>query len=93
MRQRQQQLKAKIDECNSVIEQKVGRWHDYRISDVREKLDVLKEQLEENDTQINCFEKPDEADMYTKQKFRQRIKWTATQPEDCNRMKKRTLGA
>lgn len=93
LRQRQQNLKVKVDECTSVIEQKVGKWHDYRISDVYEKLDVLKEQLEENDTQINCLEKPDEADKYTKQKVRQRIKRTANQLEYCNRIKKRKLGA
>jgi hypothetical protein len=93
LHQRQENLKVKVDVCMSVIKQKVGRWHDYRINEIYEKLDVLKDQIQENETQINCLEKPDEANKYIKQKVRQKIKRTATELEDCNRIKKRKLGA
>ena len=90
---REENLKAQIHECASIIERKVGIWQDYRINEVRDKLNIVKEQLDDDARYITCLEKPDEADKYVKQKVQQRIKWTAENLAEFHRLKRRKLGA
>ena len=86
-------LKAQIKECTLIIERKVGICLDYRINEVRDKLNIVKEQLDDNARYITCLEKPDEANKYVKQKVQQRIKRTAENLAEFHRLKRRQLGA
>ncbi len=93
LRGKEERLKAQLEECNSIIEKKEGVWQDHRINEVRDQMDIAKEQIDENKMYIDCLEKPDEADKYVKQKVQQRIKRTAENLAESHRMKKRKLGA
>ena len=88
---REGNLKAQINECTLIIERKVGIWQDYRINEVSNKLNIVKEQLDDNARYISCLENPDEADKYVKQKVQQRIKRTGENLAEFHRLKRREL--
>lgn len=60
---------------------------------MKERVDVLKEQIPDTQQQIDCLLKPDEANKYVKQKVMQRVKRTASELADFYRIKKRKLGS
>ncbi|XP_032235410.2 uncharacterized protein LOC5510379 [Nematostella vectensis] len=93
LRDKTEHLKSQIDGYTSLIEKKNGVWKDHLISEVKDKLDIAKEQLDDNAKYIKCLENPDEADKYVKQKIQQRVKRTAENLVESHRMKKRKLGA
>ena len=93
LREKQAKLIAQIEEHTLVINNKTGQWQDYHIEDLKEKVDVLKEQIPDTQQQIDCLLKPDEANKYAKQKVMQRVKQTASELADFHRLQRRKLGS